>query len=374
MKLTSLRLGSLLLATGIACGSGSTPTPSTSAGSSEGSGSSSAPTGATGSDSSGSTNASGSVATAGAVNGASGAGSGTPVTSGSIDSGSGTGSAAGSGSVSGTGSSSGSPASGSISGAPSGSSGGASGAASSGSTAGYAGKPFKGVMQQIPGIVRMSDYDTGGPGVAYCHGNGTDCTNRITTSDWRNYTGVYRPVAPGDKTCGGAGCMDNVGICHMNGGEPDNYAASGPSFTPLVAPFADGPTLTGPMVKIGTNVMPQDVYVCYTTSPDSTHPSGQEWIKYTVQVTEPGTFAIGGFMGTPAGVTVSFDFGNGITSGTVMIPESPTNGCNCPETYHSWLYADNLGTVTIPAAGTYVLTFNLLTLQINPDYFTFRKM
>jgi hypothetical protein len=239
----------------------------------------------------------------------------------------------------------------------------------------YAGMPFMGIMQPIPGILRMANYDTGGPGVAYCHGDDTNCQNRINTGDWRDYPGVYRPVAPGDTTCGGAGCMDNVGICHMNGGEPDNYAASGPSFIPLVTPFGDGPTLTGPMVKIGTNVMPQDVYVCYTTSPVSGTPSKNfEWIKYTVQVTQPGVFSIGGFIGAPPGVTVSFDFGNGITSGTIMIPPSPTNGCNCPETYHSWLYSENIGTVTIPAAGTYVLTFTLISLDINPDYFTFTKM
>jgi hypothetical protein len=131
------------------------------------------------------------------------------------------------------------------------------------------------------------------------------------------------------------------------------------------------------MVKIGTNVMPQDVYVCYMKSPTSGGgmPSlAPEWLKYTVEVTEPGTFAIGGFAGAPAGVTVTFDFGGGITSGTVSIPGSPTAGCNCPETYHSWLYSENIGTVTIPTAGVYVLTFSLLTLQFNPDYFTFTKM
>jgi hypothetical protein len=98
------------------------------------------------------------------------------------------------------------------------------------------------------------------------------------------------------------------------------------------------------------------------------------WIKYTVQVTEPGTFSIGAFAGVFPGTTFSFDFGGGITSGIVPIPASPTAGCNCPETFHSWQMYQNLGKVTVSAPGTYVLTFTLFTHELNPDYFTFTKM
>jgi hypothetical protein len=157
----------------------------------------------------------------------------------------------------------------------------------------------------------------------------------------------------------------------MNAGEPDNYASSGPSWVA----GANGPTLTGPAVKLGTLVTPQDVYPCYLISPTSGDPSPAPlWIKYTVQVTEPGTFSIGAFAGVFPGTSFSFDFGGGITSGTVPIPASPTAGCNCPETFHSWQMYENLGVVTIPVAGLYVLTFSLLTHELNPDYFTFTKM
>ena len=310
-------------------------------------------------------------ASTGAANG-SGSSAESGVSTGSgMASGASTGSASGSGSGAGTGVSTGAT-SGSV---ESGSSGSAStGVLTTNDGGVYAGKPFMGIMQQIPGFLKMANYDTGGPGVAYCHGYPPDCQKMVNTGDWRGYTGTYRPVAAGDTVCGGAGCNDNAGICHMNGGEPDNYAATSASW---IAGGADGPTLTGPMVKIGTNVMPQDVYVCYMKSPTSGGgmPSlAPEWLKYTVEVTEPGTFAIGGFAGAPAGVTVTFDFGGGVTSGTVSIPGSPTAGCNCPETYHSWQMVQNIGTVTIPTAGVYVLTFSLLTLQFNPDYFTFTKM
>jgi hypothetical protein len=361
----------LVLATSVACGSGGTP--ATRAASGSASGQSSGASAASGMLGSGAiANSSGgdaSLSSGGEGAGAAGGGSssGDTSASGISASGAASGGTSGSGSSGSTGATSG--------GVASGSSGGAStGVLVTDDGGVYAGKPFMGVMQQIPGFLKMANYDTGGPGVAYCHGYPPDCQKMVNTGDWRDYMGTYRPVAVGDTVCGGAGCNDNAGICHMNGGEPDNYAATSASW---IAGGADGPTLTGPMVKIGTNVMPQDVYVCYMKSPTSGGgmPSlAPEWLRYTVEVTEPGTFAIGGFAGAPAGVTVTFDFGGEITSGTVSIPGSPTAGCNCPETYHSWQMVQNIGTVTIPAAGVYVLTFSLLTLQFNPDYFTFTKM
>lgn len=364
----SVAFASWIVVACAACGnSGSTQGSSTGSGSASG-------------ESSGASAVSGAAMTGSVVSGSSGQ---TPI------SGSSTGAASGSTSGNAV-AEAGTPSSGSVSGASSGgagatSGGAATGASPSGSSSGaassgvlltadggvYAGLPFMGTPQQIPGFLKMANYDTGGAGVAWCHGYPDNCANRVNTGDWRNYPGVYRPVATGDKTCGGAGCKDNVGICHMNGGEPDNYASSGPSWIA----GADGPTLTGPMVKQGTNVMPQDVYPCYLISPTTGDPSPEPtWINYTVQVTEPGTFSIGGFAGVYPGTSVSFDFGDGITSGAVQIPASPTAGCNCPETFHSWQMYQNLGTVTIPAAGIYVLTFSILTHELNPDYFTFTKM
>jgi hypothetical protein len=363
----SLSRASWVLVACAACGtSGTTPSSGASAGLSSG-------------QSSGASAASGAAMTGSVVNPSSGDSSVSGGGTGAVSSGatSGDASAVSSGSASGansgaaTGAASGA-ATGTTSGAPaSGSSGGSSGVLLSDDGGVYAGLPFMGTPQQSPGFIKMANYDTGGAGVAWCHGYSDDCANRVNTGDWRGYNGVYRPVAAGDKACGGAGCKDNVGICHMNGGEPDNYASSGPSWIA----GADGPTLTGPMVKLGTNVMPQDVYPCYLISPTSGTPSPDPlWIKYTVQVTEPGTFSIGAFAGVFPGTTFSFDFGGGVTSGIVPIPASPTAGCNCPETFHSWQMYQNLGTVTVPAAGLYVLTFTLFTHELNPDYFTFTKM
>jgi hypothetical protein len=99
-----------------------------------------------------------------------------------------------------------------------------------------------------------------------------------------------------------------------------------------------------------------------------------QWSQYTVQVLAAGTYAIGGLVAAPAGTTITFDFGNGVTSGTITVPTSPTDMCKCPETYHSWNVVSNIGTVTFPAAGTYLMKFTLVTQQFNPSYFTFSKM
>jgi hypothetical protein len=235
--------------------------------------------------------------------------------------------------------------------------------------AGYTGTPFKTLT--IPGFIYAADYDKGGAGVGFCHSanvTGTAaCANGIKLNDWccGNNKGCDERTQP-------AVCptyrqdADNAGLSHMNAAEPDNYAASGPTWVD----GANGPTLTGPAATV-RNPVPQhanmttvdDVYISYMHT-------GQ-WSQYTVNVLAAGTYSIGGLMGTPGGVTVSFDFGNGVTSGTVTVPASPTPQT---EAYHEWYIVSNMGQVTFPAAGTYLMRFNLLTQQFNPLYFTFSKM
>jgi hypothetical protein len=203
----------------------------------------------------------------------------------------------------------------------------------------YKGTPFK--MLQIPGNIHMADYDKGGAGVAYCHGNAANCAAGIKMTDWDcgpGKGGDHRldpncpPYRPND---------DNAGLCHMNTGEPDN--------TTTGQPYA-----------------PYYPYLCYTAT--------GEWTKYTVQVTQAGTYSIGGAMAVPNGVTIELDFGNGITTGTIPLPTSPTAMCKCPETYHSWETVTNLGMVTFPAAGAYLMTMTIKSQQYNPEYFSFTKM
>ena len=235
--------------------------------------------------------------------------------------------------------------------------------------AGYTGTPFKTLT--IPGIIYGADYDKGGASVGFCHSPNVttvaDCAGGIKLNDWCCGTGkgcdertqpTVCPIYRADA--------DNAGLSHMNSGEPDNWAASGPTW--VAGPT--GPTLTGPASTVKTPV-PQDANT--TTEQDAyiSYMHTGQWSQYTVQVLAAGTYSIGGVYGTPAGTTISFDFGNGVTSGTIMVPPSPTPQT---EAYHKWYTVSNIGQVTFPAAGTYLMRFNLLTQQFNPLYFTFSKM
>jgi hypothetical protein len=202
----------------------------------------------------------------------------------------------------------------------------------------YKGTPF--TTLTIPGTIHAADYDRGGAAVAYCR-MGASCTDGIVTGDWAPAnTPPYRPPIPATaKVCSGAACDDNVGLCRMNPQKPDH-------------------TLTG------QPVMPIDTYVCYSTA--------GEWTKYTVQVAEAGTYSVGGFMAVPMGGAVNLSFGAGITTGDIALPISPTTNCGCGENYHSWAERDALGTVTFPAAGTYLMTLTQVG-RFNADTFIFTK-
>jgi hypothetical protein len=253
--------------------------------------------------------------------------------------------------------------------------------------AGYMGTPFTTTdtmlttTNTIPGFIYMANYDNGGPAVAYCHSatatTAAACGNGIHLTDWC--------CSDCNATMTGARCddrpqqlgmcplyrsdADNAGLSHMNLGEVDTYAVNGPTWVA----GTNGPTLTGPMVTVGTPV-PQhanmttqdDTYLSYTNT--------GEWQKYTVEVLSAGTYSIGALMGTPPNTMITFDFGGGITSGMLTLPASPvTPACNCIEAYHAWNSSMNIGSVTFTVAGTYVMTLTLNMGTYNPLYFTFTK-
>jgi hypothetical protein len=343
-----------------ACGfSTPAPTQSPSSGASSGVGQgqasgSSTPSGASTNPASGATSGqpagSGSGASAGSVVAASGA----TTASGSGSSGTTVGSGSTSGAATGTGSDdeAGVPETGTVE---------LSDAAINAIPAGYTGKPFAaptGHSLTIPGTIHLADYDEGGVGNIFCHSDVMPPTamacGGFNFNDWTpGTTPIYRPVPAGDTsgTCHAAACDDNAGLCHMNGNEPDRDPA-------------------------GNLIMPQDVYPCYTAT--------GEWIKITVTVTEAATFSVAGLMGAPrpdqnATPTVMLDFGtvNGtdITTGVFTVPPSEcVANTGCTEGYHVWQTDNNLGIVTFPAPGTYLMTFNLVSSFLNADYFVFTKM
>jgi Carbohydrate binding module (family 6) len=185
--------------------------------------------------------------------------------------------------------------------------------------AGYTGLPYGGVVQTIPGKIEMERYDLGGEGVAYHDGEGKEAFNQC---------GFNRADAPVRLACS-----------HGAGAYSDKLAGG-------CGPAPDG-----------------DVYLGWITA--------GEWYKYTVNVTEPGTYVIAGREGVAANnVTVSFVFSPTINSGPVKLPS--TQGCNNYEAYHIWAVHNNLAEITLPA-GRYVLTINMVAVAMNIDYFTFTK-
>jgi hypothetical protein len=371
----------------VACGSGS-PAPQSSSGSASGRvGQASGSSAAAGHVGSGTTSTLGTGATSGTsasgtVSGSGASGGGTSA-SGTV---SGSGASSGGMSTSGTVSASGAAGSGATSGAVA--SGSSAGASSGGVNfdaglppgsvnmvpAGYTGQPF--ALNEIPGLIYMANYDKGGAGVAYCHGapgqtSPAQCSAAIKLTDWccgknkgcddRNQTQGPCPTFRADD--------DNAGLSHMNQGEPDDYATTGPSW----APGPNGPTLTGPMVMAGTPV-PQDATTTTVEDAYLSYTYTAEWLKFTVEVFAAGAYSVGGLMGVPGGTQLSIDFGPGITTGTFTPPASPCAWAGCPETYHSWNNVSDLAMVTFAAPGTYLMTFTIVENTINPLYFTFTQM
>lgn len=371
-----------------------------------------------GSSQSNSGTGSGTSAAAGSGTGSANSGSSGSVGSGSFAASGTSGSVAGttSGSSSGVSAAGGTVGSGSVSGS-SGSTGGAGSATgSSGSTGGastggvdvdaglppgavnmvpatYIGKPFLTPNPNvIPGFIYIANYDTGGAGVAFCHST-TDAMTAAgcmggDLNDWccGNIKGCNEAAQPMTSATycppyrlSGTGGMngDNVGLSHMNMGEPDCYASTGPTWQFLTG--SNGPTLDGPMVTAGTPV-PQDAHATTVEDAYLSYTFTGEWLKFTVEVLAAGTYSIGALMGVPGGTELTIDFGSMATStGMFTPPASPCTwhddaGQGCPETYHSWNNIPSLAMVSIPAAGTYVMTFTIVAGTINPLYFTFTKM
>jgi hypothetical protein len=211
----------------------------------------------------------------------------------------------------------------------------------------YTGTPFKALT--IPGKIYLRDYDKGGPSVAFCRTAAATtpaaCAQGIKLNDWC-CTSVRcdqrgNPVCPIYRTD-----ADNAGLSMMNNGEPDQDAA-------------------------GKLVFPQEAYISYTLT--------GEWLKFTVDVIAAGTYTINGMTAAPRidqdpNPQVRLDFGCGVTSGVFTIPPSICNaGAPCTEGYHVWLNNNNMGEVTFPAPGKYLMTFTLVKSFFNPMYFDFVK-
>src|SRR5580658_4681412 len=162
--------------------------------------------------------------------------------------------------------------------------------------AGYAGMPFQGMMGQIPGTIYARNYDTGGQGVGFNHPGGTTC------GDWPAGMAMYRL---------GADC---VGLSVENAQKPDVLVDGGPA-------------------NYG------EIYISYCAP--------GEWLNYTVEVAETGTYAVSVNEGGPnVSISLAFSAMPEVTTGTVMIPDSVDQAQPGHEMYHVWQNVDDFGMVT----------------------------
>lgn len=179
--------------------------------------------------------------------------------------------------------------------------------------AGYAGTPFKGMPQIIPGRIEFENLDEGGVGVAFQHHN---LANDASGADYR----------PGDKV---------PPICKTNAISVDTRTDGSPY------PSAANKT---------------SYYVCQT------HPG--EWVKMTVNVQQAGTYHLStAFASNQANINITLN-DNGVD-------KISKQNLAATADYHIWKSYDDFATVKLDA-GLQVLQFisNLGGLQY--DYLEFR--
>lgn len=180
----------------------------------------------------------------------------------------------------------------------------------------YSGKPYRSLIQIIPGTIQAEHYD----------------------------------VAPDKRN----------GISYNSHGQPQvgPYRISGDCID--VHRFGKGHKSV-----IGRREPADQVYVAAD--------GGGEWWKYTVQVRETGTYLMSGHFAVQDDDTqISVSFGSEITAGSIHLPQ--TSGKQSGEDWsHTWETTDTLTEVTLPA-GLYVMTVKVdRGAGLNFDYLTFTR-
>lgn len=180
----------------------------------------------------------------------------------------------------------------------------------------YTGKPFGGTPQTIPGKIEIEKYDTGGAGVAFQADKGGDFNK-----------------------CGFTRAGDALKLqCTQQQGSPEDLTLPGCGHEP------EG-----------------SIYLGYI--------GAGNWYKYTVNVTQAGTYVISGHEGVAGNTQMQFTFTDAVKTAPLTLPS--TDKCN-HEAYHVWETQNNLGEITLQP-GKYVLTITVVAAAMNLDWFAFTK-
>jgi hypothetical protein len=104
-----------------------------------------------------------------------------------------------------------------------------------------------------------------------------------------------------------------------------------------------------------------DVYLGYIGTGD--------WLNYTVNVQEAGTYAISTHVGVAGMAKLQFQFTPTVM--TAALPLMGTSGCGV-ESYHVWS-TENIGMIDLQP-GTYVMKLTFVAAGLNIDWVAFTKM
>jgi len=193
----------------------------------------------------------------------------------------------------------------------------------------YKGKPFTDEMHQtgpagIPGIVQCALYDLGGEGVAY----------HDTTPENEGSGVLNRQVTPYNHQRAHAGEY----VWHFREKEAVDIS--------FVKDWADlnHPNAVSPPIN--------QFYIGWA--------SDGEWVNYTVDVKEPGTYAVK-CLYSYAEQEVTRDAGGKPVAGISFdVNGRPAGACELPRPTHHWHRWDygQIATVTFPETGLQLLTFH----------------
>lgn len=193
-----------------------------------------------------------------------------------------------------------------------------------------AGKPWKGVVQHIPGKLQCEFYDEGGEGTAY---HDQDSIN--------NGSGKLNPA---DGTF--------LNEYRMNEGVDISYTK-----------FRNPPIDNNPYNLV--NPEKDQLYVGWTNP--------GEWINYTIEVREPGTYVVGLMYTANQDGEISLSVSPEDSTGTMKIPTTYIAEDSVDwRQWHHWNYLDSIGRITLKKGVQTIRLSTLKTGQMNYDYINFK--
>jgi hypothetical protein len=193
----------------------------------------------------------------------------------------------------------------------------------------YSGKPWQNKMQQIPGRIECEYYDEGGEGIAYHDSDSINNGSGKLNPANGTYLNEFR-------------MKEGVDISYTKTNDIDNNKYN----------------------KVSRDM--DEFYIGWTVP--------GEWIKYTVNVNESGTYNVGLMYTANGNGAISFDLDNKELTGPLKIISTHDDRDTVKwRQWHHWNKTDQLTTVKLEK-GVHVVTIHIVANgNMNLDYLEFKK-